>query len=141
MRIFANNPRRFADDLRRFADDLRRFVDDPRRFADDPRRFADAREGLLTTCEGLLTICDGLLKICDGLLKICCFSVVLINDLTGRLVSCLLDKHLLSSSYETDFDAGFLSRGFYVYTKVIDGNTAESRKLAFLKQSYFLELN
>ncbi|MBK6506208.1 MAG: hypothetical protein IPG02_11185 [Ignavibacteria bacterium] len=94
-----------------------------------------------TTCEGLLTICDSLLKICDGLLKICCFSVVLINDLTGRLVSCLLDKHLLSSSYETDFDARFLSRGFYVYTKVIDGNTAESRKLAFLKQSYFLELN
>ena len=58
---------------------------------------------------------------------------LLIYDMTGKLVTCLLDKKMNPGSYETGFNAGSLSSGYYLCVLEVDGKASESRKLAFLK--------
>ena len=53
-------------------------------------------------------------------------------DITGRLISVLVNESLRAGSYKVELNAGNLSSGVYFY-KLEAGNFVQTRKMVLLK--------
>ncbi len=56
-----------------------------------------------------------------------------IYDVTGKLVTTLVDKFQDANTYNVEFNADNLSSGVYFYSLVIDGNIIDTKKMVYLK--------
>lgn len=59
--------------------------------------------------------------------------VIKVFDLTGKLVSELVNQKLTSGEYETSFDAKDLPSGVYFYSLIVDGKMIDTKKSILIK--------
>lgn len=56
-----------------------------------------------------------------------------VSNITGKIISHLIDKNLSLGSYETKFNGEYLPSGIYFYTIEIDGNILKTKKMIIAK--------
>jgi flagellar hook assembly protein FlgD len=57
---------------------------------------------------------------------------LIIYDITGRIVTTLLDEQKQPGTYEVEWDAGNYASGIYFYS-LISGGYRESKKMVLIK--------
>ncbi len=58
---------------------------------------------------------------------------LIINDITGREISVLVNEKLNAGSYRYLFNAGSLSSGIYFYSLIIDGKKVDTKKMILVR--------
>jgi len=61
------------------------------------------------------------------------FVTIKIFDVTGKLISDLVNERKNPGTYETEFDAVNLPSGIYYYSLNVDGNIIDNKRMTFLK--------
>jgi len=58
---------------------------------------------------------------------------LIIYDMTGRLLTRIIDKEMTPGIYEVNFDGSNYSSGVYFYSLIVDGKVIDTKKMILLK--------